>query len=176
MQNEVKAFNAGKKKTIKKTPLIVAIPKSIVKKSASKKVARKKAAPKKSATKKHLKYAGTMHSQDGKKMYKYSLGKKPTENTILNKIHKVKKEVDNLDEAQHKHMSIGSFSMIALKDNLERLKFAERNLKNTQENIKISKNIHSSSVYINSLKKNEKMYKDLIKEIKIHITQLKKHI
>jgi MinD-like ATPase involved in chromosome partitioning or flagellar assembly len=32
---------------------------------------------------------------------------KPTEKTILNKIHKVKREVDKLDEAQHKHMSIG---------------------------------------------------------------------
>lgn len=80
------------------------------KKAAPKKVGaiKKKAAPKKVAKKKapkKLKYAGTLKKQDGKRMYKYSLGKKPTEKTILNKIHKVKKEVDNLDEAQHKHMS-----------------------------------------------------------------------
>jgi hypothetical protein len=89
MQNEVKAFNTGKKKTIKRTPLIVAIPKSTVKKSAPKKVARKKAIPKKSATKKHLKYAGTMHSQDGKKMYKYSLGKTPAGTHKDTKSHNV---------------------------------------------------------------------------------------
>lgn len=33
--------------------------------------------------------------------------KKPSESVILNKIHKVKKDVEKLDEAQHKHMSIG---------------------------------------------------------------------
>lgn len=33
--------------------------------------------------------------------------KKPSEQSILNKIHKVKKDVEKLDEAQHKHMSIG---------------------------------------------------------------------
>jgi hypothetical protein len=33
--------------------------------------------------------------------------KKPSEKSILNKIHKVKRDVEKLDEAQHKHMSIG---------------------------------------------------------------------
>jgi hypothetical protein len=40
--------------------------------------------------------------------------KKPTEQSILNKIHKVKKDVEKLDEAQHKHMSIGAVKSHAL--------------------------------------------------------------
>lgn len=43
--------------------------------------------------------------------------KKPhkiSEKSILNKIHKVKKDVDMLDEAQHKHMSIGAIKSKAL--------------------------------------------------------------
>ena len=40
--------------------------------------------------------------------------KKPTEQSILNKIHKVKKDVEKLDEAQHKHMSIGAIKSHAL--------------------------------------------------------------
>ena len=40
---------------------------------------------------------------------------KPTERDILNKIHKVKKNVDKLDEAQHEHMSIGSIKSRGIK-------------------------------------------------------------
>ena len=158
---EAFAHIKGKKTAIKKKATVKKVG-AIKKKTTPKKVAKKKA-PKK------LKYAGTAKAQDGKKMYKYSLGKKPTEKDVLKSIQKA-------EEVQKSHMSIGSFSMIALKDNLERLKNAEKNLKNTQEHYKVAKKTHSSSVYINSLKKNEKMYKELIKEIKLHITQLKKHI
>lgn len=41
--------------------------------------------------------------------------KKPTERNILNKIHKVKKDVEKLDEAQHDHMSIGAIKSKGLK-------------------------------------------------------------
>jgi hypothetical protein len=41
--------------------------------------------------------------------------KKPTERDILNKIHKVKKNVDKLDEAQHEHMSIGAIKSKGIK-------------------------------------------------------------
>ena len=51
MQKEVKEFNSGKKKTIKKQPLVITSPKKVVKKSAP-----KKAAVKKIARKKHTKY------------------------------------------------------------------------------------------------------------------------
>jgi len=172
MQNEVKAFNAGKKKTIKKTPLIVAIPKSTVKKSASKKDARKKETPKKSATKKHLKYAGTMHSQDGKKMYKYSLGKKPTEKTILNKIHKVKHDVDSLDEAQHKHMISGIDDKIFkdLYDTREKIANTKKTILKYQEFAKLSPN--QKKFFTNK----NKQYKKYLVELNTHYREIKKHI
>ena len=40
---------------------------------------------------------------------------KPTERDILNKIHKVKHDMEKLDKAQHDHMSIGSIKSKALK-------------------------------------------------------------
>lgn len=40
---------------------------------------------------------------------------KPTERDILNKIHKVKHDVEKLDEAQHDHMSIGSIKSKGIK-------------------------------------------------------------
>ena len=41
--------------------------------------------------------------------------RKPTERDILNKIHKVKHDVEKLDEAQHDHMSIGAIKSKGLK-------------------------------------------------------------
>jgi len=49
-----------------------------------------------------------------KKAVKKKAVKKSSEQSILNKIHKVKKDVDKLDEAQHKHMSIGAIKTHAL--------------------------------------------------------------
>ena len=60
----VKKVGAVKKKSVKKKVLI-----SPLKKSAKKKIVKKKAAPKKP----NLKYRGTLKSEGGKKMYKYSL-------------------------------------------------------------------------------------------------------
>lgn len=40
---------------------------------------------------------------------------KPSERDILNKIHTVKEKVDQLDEAQHDHMSIGSIKSKGIK-------------------------------------------------------------
>jgi hypothetical protein len=157
-----KKVGAVKKKAAKKKVLI----------SPLKKVAKKKAAPKKAAKKPNLKYRGTLKSEGGKKMYKYSLGKKPTENTILNKIHKVKHEVESLDEAQHKHMSGVGNVIGKVKDEL----LSIRNLENRINALMLSKK-HTKypaikKVYTNSIKK----LKDLLKEHKIHLTQLKKHI
>lgn len=159
----VKKVGAVKKKSVKKKVLI-----SPLKKSAKKKVVKKKAAPKKP----NLKYRGTLKSEGGKKMYKYSLGKKPTENTILNKIHKVKHEVESLDEAQHKHMTGVGNVIGKVKDEL----LSIRNLENRINALMLSKK-HTKypaikKVYTNSIKK----LKDLLKEHKIHLTQLKKHI
>lgn len=157
-----KKVGAVKKKAAKKKVLI----------SPLKKSAKKKAAPKKTAKKPNLKYRGTLKSEGGKKMYKYSLGKKPTENTILNKIHKVKHEVESLDEAQHKHMSGVGNVIGKVKDEL----LSIRNLENRINALMLSKK-HTKypaikKVYTNSIKK----LKDLLKEHKIHLTQLKKHI
>jgi hypothetical protein len=59
-----KKVGAVKKKAAKKKVLI----------SPLKKSAKKKSAPKKAAKKPNLKYRGTLKSEAGKKMYKYSLG------------------------------------------------------------------------------------------------------
>jgi len=66
--------------------------KKTVKKKAAKKVVRKKAAKKVGAVK---------HKVVRKKVAKK---KKISETGILNRIHKVKHDVERLDEAQHKHM------------------------------------------------------------------------
>ena len=141
LQNEVKAFNAGKKQTIKKQPLIVAIPKII-----PKKIATKKAAPKKAARKKTLHYAGTMNSQDGKKMYKYSLGN--LDNKLINEYK------DILGKIKYYETTINMFK-IAIKE------YKERGL--TRYN-----------VY--SLKQDIVKFNSIIKELKTHSKELKKHI
>jgi len=41
--------------------------------------------------------------------------RKPTERDILNKIHTVKEKVNNLEEAQHEHMSIGAIKSKGIK-------------------------------------------------------------
>jgi hypothetical protein len=77
--------------------------KKAAKKAAPKKAAKKvvkKAAPKKAAKKKHTKYGVV------KKHVRRVAGvkKKVSEQSVLNKIHKVKDQVSQLDELQHKHM------------------------------------------------------------------------
>ena len=94
MQKEVKEFNSGKKKTIKKQPLNIVAPKV-------KKIAQKKSAPKK-AVKKHHTHWGTVHTHE--RRVNGVRKKKISEQSILNKIHRVKEDVNKLDEAQHKHM------------------------------------------------------------------------
>jgi hypothetical protein len=66
--------------------------------AAPKKKATKKAAPKKAAKKIVKKVAP-------KKVYGTKKRKPIKEQSILNKIHKVKDQVSQLDELQHKHMS-----------------------------------------------------------------------
>jgi hypothetical protein len=64
-------------------------------------------------------WAIMLHKKPGSKKiagikHKKSKTKKPSEQSILNKIHKVKKDVDRLDEAQHKHMTIGAIKSAGL--------------------------------------------------------------
>ena len=116
------------------------------KKAAPKKAAIKKAAPKKAARKKTLHYAGTMNSQDGKKMYKYSLGN--LDNKLINEYK------DILGKIKYYETTINMFK-IAIKE------YKERGL--TRYN-----------VY--SLKQDIVKFNSIIKELKTHSRELKKHI
>jgi hypothetical protein len=95
----------GKKKVVKK-----AVKKAAPKKKAVKKVAKKRIAGpkdskliKKELAKKGLKMPHGYATIKRKRKIS-GVKKKITETGILNRIHKVKKDVERLDEAQHKHM------------------------------------------------------------------------
>jgi hypothetical protein len=99
--------------------------------------------------------------------------KKPSEQSILNKIHKVKHDVERLDEAQHKHMSgIGSNTIKQIQNNLDQLVHLERKKLIYEDWKKNVKNLADKK----RLNQMIKSVKDLIKEHKTHIIQLKKHI
>lgn len=130
-----------------------------------KKVARKKAAKK----------VGTVKRKVARK-------KKPSEQSILNKIHRVKHDVEKLDEAQHKHISgiSGMFFnnvLAKIKNAYYDIDKAEKLLKRYNKVIrepKYSSNIdeETRNFYI---KEREKL-KKYIKEHKTHITELKRSI
>lgn len=102
--------------------------------------------------------------------------KKISEQSILNKIHKVKHDVERLDEAQHKHMMNGVGKLAiekyqkvqndiialekALNRNLEQMKQFQYKTPFWKQRFKIS---------------NTKL-KSYIKELKTHAKELKKHI
>jgi adenylate kinase len=75
-------------------------PKKKATKKAAKKVV-KKAAPKKAA-KKHTKYG--VVKKHVRRVAGVKKRKPISEQSVLNKIHKVKDQVNQLDELQHKHM------------------------------------------------------------------------
>jgi uncharacterized linocin/CFP29 family protein len=159
--------------------------KKIVKKKTAKKVAKKRiSGPKDSAlVKKELARKGLKmpHGYTTTKRKRKISGvkkKKISEQGILNKIHIVKRNVDKLDEAQHKHMmgKISKHSLEAVKSALNRLNEYKTNLERTNNALKMSKEYGFHANYISQLKDNKKRYTDLIKETKTHITQVKKHI
>jgi len=165
MQKEVKEYNAGKKKTIKKQPLNILAPKikaTIVKKAA-KKVAKK-------AIKKHTHWK-TVHAHE--RRVNGVKKKKISEQSILNKIHKVKQGVEKLDEAQHKHMSSVGASSYALYNNVsDHIDKAKKHIIMAENHIFRLKQYGTSP----TAKKSINMWKEYIKEQKTHIIQLKKHI
>jgi hypothetical protein len=135
--------------------------KKVVKKKAAKKVVRKKAAKKVGVIKRKV-----VRKKVAKK-------KKISETGILNRIHKVKKDVDRLDEAQHKHMSgFGSNTIKQIQNNLDQLVHLERKKLIYEDWKKEVKNVADKK----RLNQMIKSVKDLIKEHKTHIIQLKKHI
>jgi len=155
------------------------------KKTATKKVVRKKAAKKKigkvdTKLKKQLAKSGKKmpHGYDVVKR-KRKIGavkkKRITETGILNRIHNVKKSVDKLDEAQHKHMSkLGAVSSHLIHE----VKEAHNKLIHWQKALMMLENTRKTLPA--SMKKYNMMdikrVKEAIKEQKTHIAQLKKHI
>lgn len=108
---------------------------------------------------------------------KKKAAKKPSEKTILNKIHLVKKDVDKLDEAQHKHMMAGITG-----SNKQALKDYEQIIKkiNLREFL-VKKNIDYRNALIKlyglkSYNANMKISKLYLKELKTHAKELKKYI
>jgi hypothetical protein len=158
----------GKKK-------VGAVKKKVVKKSAPK----KKVAKKKAVTK-TLKYRGTLKSEGGKKIYKYSLGatKKPTEKAVLKSIKKA-------ESVQKKHMA-GISMTDAIKHSYNEMlkrekKYLEVEKHILQERIELehlkiqfrnSENSQAKKVILDRMDKAKKY----LFELKTHAKELKKHI
>jgi hypothetical protein len=168
------------------------------KKKAVKKTAKKKAAPKKVAGYvKTIKKGGKTevlytNNKNAAKVKKYSkalklvpgsakqkslfgvkkkAAKKPSEKSILNKIHKVKKDVDSLDEAQHKHMSGIEDKMFKdLYDTREKIANTKKAILKLQTFSKISPT--QKHIFQNKAKQ----YKKYLVELNTHYRELKKHI
>ena len=139
--------------------------KKAAKKAAPKKAAKKvvkKAAPKKAAKKKHTKYGVV------KKHVRRVAGvkKKVSEQSVLKKIHKVKDQVNQLDELQHKHM-IGAFD----KHIFSKLESVSKEI-DQRENV--IKSVVSRKIDLVS-KNGLSWYKKFLKEAKGYVAELKKH-
>jgi hypothetical protein len=140
--------------------------KKVVKKKVAKKKIVKKAIGKKKIVKKAI----------GKKR----IAKKPTEKVILKKVHSAKttsknlfNKLDKLDEAQHNHMmgKIGNISLDQYKDSHVQLFKWNVILKNLQK-----QKITETKSLRPQINKNIILVKKQIKELKIHLKELKKLI
>ena len=130
-------------------------------------VVKKKATPKKVAVKKAAKKV--VKKKVG--VVKKKVAKKPSEKSILNKIHKVKKDVDSLDEAQHKHMSGIEDKMFKdLYDTREKIAHTKKAILKLQTFSKISPT--QKHIFQNKAKQ----YKKYLVELNTHYRELKKHI
>ena len=101
--------------------------------------------------------------------------KKISEQSILNRIHKVKEDVSRLDEAQHKHM-MGAVNKHALKqyeDILSKIIKVEKNLAVYTE---MSKNKAYNLDNRKSFKLSASKWKRYLSELKAHAKELKKHL
>ena len=138
--------------------------KSPVGKKHAKKVVRKKAAKKVA----HKKVGAVKHKVVRKKVAKK---KKISENSILNRIHKVKHDVERLDEAQHKHM-VGMNNDIYHKMALVNTEIIakERGIRKWIQSKKGLVEKYGLSHY----KKIQNNQRKMINELKKHKTELKK--
>jgi len=156
--------------------------KKIVKKKAVKKVAKKRiAGPKDSAmvkkelAKKGLKMPHGYATIKRKRKISGVKKKKITETGILNRIHKVKKDVDKLDEAQHKHM-MGAVNKLTLRKYEENLNNINKVQNHIAEYTKMSKNMAYNLDNRKSFKLTAMKYKRYLTELKQHAKELKKLI
>ena len=108
----------GKKKVVKKAVKKAVPKKKVVKKAAKKRIAGPKDSKliKKELAKKGLKMPHGYATVKRKRKISGVKKKKITETGILNRIHKVKKGVEQLDEAQHKHMMSGLHKIVGKVD------------------------------------------------------------
>jgi anion-transporting ArsA/GET3 family ATPase len=136
--------------------------------AAPKKKAAKKAAPKKAAKKKHTKYGVV------KKHVRRVAGvkKKVSEQSVLNKIHKVKDQVSQLDELQHKHMITGIDDKMFKDLYNTREKIAE--IKKYILKLQAFKKVSPSQKNIFTNKINQQ--KKYLQELNVHYRELKKFI
>ena len=107
---------------------------------------------------------------------KKKAAKKPSEQSILNKIHKVKHDVEKLDESQHKHMTgMGAFDkhifakLESVSKEIDQREFVIKSIIIRKKDL-----VHRNglSEYKNILKR----AKGYVAELKKHKTELKKHI
>jgi glutaredoxin-related protein len=176
-----KAFKEGYDERAKE----IALKKAAQKVGAVKK---KKAAPKKAAKKVVQKtkprYSATKHTNwetipaHKRRVNGLPKKKKVSEKSILNKIHKVKDEVNSLDQLQHKHMSkVGSVTKHFLDElNNSTKKFYDYKFFIITLNKELKYNKNLSIAQKKELRENIKTYSILMKEEKIHNTQLRKLI
>lgn len=149
----------------------------------------KKKAVKKTAKKKLIKKVGVVK----KKIVKKAALKKPAKKVIKKHTHygKIKSHMRRVNGVTTKskthtdknkitaNIQIGTISkhqMTALHDALSHLHRYENTLNDLKHEITISKKSNYGKSYILAIKKDIKLYSDIIKEQKIHITQLKRHI
>jgi len=149
----------------------------------------KNKAVKKTAKKKLVKKVGVVK----KKVLKKAAPKKSTKKVIKKHTHygKVKAHIRRVNGVTTKskthtdknkitaNIQIGAISkhqMTALHDALSHLHRYENTLNDLKHEITISKKSNYNKSYILAIKKDIELYKDIIKEQKLHITQLKKHI
>ena len=144
----------------------------------------KKAAPKKAAKKVVQKsaprYSAKEHKNWGiipehkRRVNGVTKKKKVSEQSILNKIHKVKDQVNSLDELQHKHM-VGAVEKDALRriaDLNSTIMMRERQYRGIVRDKKRWVESYGLSSYQNNLKS----YRNIISELKKHKAELKKLI
>lgn len=101
--------------------------------------------------------------------------KKISEQSILNRIHKVKEDVSRLDEAQHKHM-MGAVNKHALKQYEDILNKIHKVEKHILAYSGMAKNMAYNLENRKAFKLSAAKWKRYLSELKAHAKELKKHL